>query len=156
MLAALQRTSSLLHATALKYAAHARPRTRRPTPLLAFDNLVLPIPDTPAPRLVSLGVDEATSRRIASVFTRFCDRLKSHLEEDYRRRSQSLQKHASYYQDSKSLSSVTLAYLVWYKKATQEWRSYILDDFAPRLVRARSISSANGRRPFNQVCHVMF
>ncbi|KAI0688026.1 hypothetical protein C8T65DRAFT_675262 [Cerioporus squamosus] len=152
MLAALQRTKALVHASARKYAPHTTQST--PARPLVLEALVLPQPESPTSRLLAQGIEEASAQRISSVFVRFGEQLKAHLEADYQRRCQGLQAHSSYYQDPKSLSLVSLTYLTWYTKATQQWASYLLDDFTPRLLRARLRSRADRipspRRPFNQ------
>ncbi|KAI0673311.1 hypothetical protein C8Q78DRAFT_615894 [Trametes maxima] len=137
MLPLLQRTSSILHASARKYASYA-PLPTSASASLPIKDLELPKPESLAAQLLTLGIDENASHRICSTFDRLSEELKSRLEVDYKRRCRSLQPRAHYFHDDKSVSMLSLTYLTWHKKALQTWSSYILENFVPRLIHAKS------------------
>ncbi|TBU63775.1 hypothetical protein BD310DRAFT_915887 [Dichomitus squalens] len=149
----LRRILSAAQSGARRYASHAQP-IRPVMPSLPITDLCLPLPEPVTPRLVAMGVDEPSSERISSSMMRIALLFKENLDADFRRRCATLRTQAHCLQDPRFLSILSLNYHAVFSKAIDNWTSYILEDFTPRLLKARqlqqdSIAHRSRRRPFN-------
>ncbi len=155
MLAALQRTRSLLLESARKHQLYAPPPTAPSGPSFAVNSLPLPLVEPLWPQLIALGGRDVHARQIPSSLDQATQRLRDVCQDDYRRRQQSIR---TLFQDLKGLSRVHKTYCTIYTTTLKQWTSYVLNDFVPRLLatrnshrETRSTSSTQSRRPFNHV-----
>lgn len=152
MISALRRIHSSAQTLAQRYASYAPPPRHSTSKTI---DLALPPPEPLTRRLMELGIDEQSAERISFAMLRAVSRIRDAFTLDFQRRRQTLQSHLHYFSESQ-LSLIPTTYTNVYAKAIQDWTSYILDTFAPRVLRARMIHqqrdcSPSTRRPFNQV-----
>ncbi|KAH9898221.1 hypothetical protein C8Q73DRAFT_788424 [Cubamyces lactineus] len=157
MLPTLRRIGSRAHTTTRKLASRVPPSSAT-SATLPLRDLILPEPDSVHSRLIELGLDESTTHQVAAAWARFSQRLKTRCLVDFAERRQLLRTRASYYEDDKAFSLLLSAYVTIYQQTLHRWSSYILEDFAPRFLRAQAAfkqkacdsAPSSRRRPFNQ------
>ncbi|KAI0735001.1 hypothetical protein C8Q76DRAFT_791585 [Earliella scabrosa] len=160
MLPLLRQIRSSAEAGAQRYSQYAqKSTTNAPRLSVAMSDLSLSVPEPLTPRLVELGVDEMSARRISSAMRRAVLRLKDSCEVGYAQRRQLLQQRADPAHNSTFLSRIPTAYTMLYNKTVDQWTTYLLTSLTPRILKAQSLrkhdsllsnSSPQPRRPFNQ------
>lgn len=165
---AIRRLSSRLHIDAQRLAVHAVTTFQDPplssTCTLSSDALALMLPDPVAitPQLVELGIEEQYAERMSLAMTTALSRFKTECVEIYQRRLQELQSQPQYIQNPKFLASIPRVYLTIYNAAIRNHTSYLMNDVAPRIVKAQALrkralmdrGASQARSPFNYVSEV--
>ncbi|OSD03248.1 A mating type homeodomain transcription factor [Trametes coccinea BRFM310] len=108
------------------------------SPALDIPALSLPVPESLVPRLLQRGVDYVSAETISGILCRALLRLKNMFEANYKLRCQRLRSEAAFFHDTTFLANLLSAYSIPYHKATRHWTAYIVEDYIPRLLRARS------------------
>nr|VWO96880.1 UhbW1 protein [Ganoderma boninense] len=156
----LKKLTSRLHADVQRLAVHSRPQLPCATASdfsLNLNSLVLSDPSPLAPRLVELGVEAQYAERMSSALITAISRLKHEYQTIFKRRLPLVQTQYRHIQDPKFLESIPLTYHTVYNLAIRNHTAYLLDEVAPRVIKAQRIrqssigalSSARPRRPFN-------
>lgn len=115
--------------------------------------LTLPIPEPLITQLLAVGLDEASAERISSLWSETIVRLKGSTEDIFKRRSRSYNSLAPSTHGSKSSTPLVTLFTGSYFKTIQDLSTYILKDFAPRVIRARRFVGVDSpqRKSFNSV-----
>nr|WCD41986.1 homeodomain HD2 [Ganoderma boninense] len=132
-------------------APYATRPSPSPCPMMATMKLDLPHPESLSSQLLSIGVDKASADRISTAMMRASLKLKGVCEADFDRRRQG--PRAQYFDDAPSLSRISATYASIFKTTTQNWKTYIVENFVPRYLKAQAHhhgSSSRPKRPFNQ------
>lgn len=133
----LRRTHTTAMSMVQKVAARARPSSPSCVIPLPQSNLVLPLPQSLDPQLLSLGVDNQSSARISSVLLDFTRRFRQLCEDDFIRRRSKIRPDI--------LPSLVTAYSAIYTRAIQNWTTYLLQDVIPRVIRAQRLRRSQRR-----------
>lgn len=159
---ALRKLSSRLHSDAGRLATLIPPRS---TPVaavpcvLSLDSLALPDPPSITTSLAKIGVEQQYAERMSTAMTNALLQFKAECQAIFQRRLPLLRVQYQQIQDPKFLATIPLTYLTIYNSAIRNHTSYLLNEVAPRIIRAQQlrhkIKNRGGRvssgTPFNYV-----
>ena len=155
--ALLRRLSSRMQADAQRFSSHAPARDTPDTSpcYLSLDALNLHVPPSLTPKLIALGVERSIARRVSSVMKNASSRFKADCEADFRRKLPTFNAQLQSTRDVKLLTAIPLTYTTIYDMAIRNHTTYLLNDVAPRILRAQNLrlraSSPHAKKPFNYV-----
>ncbi|KAL7285448.1 hypothetical protein ACG7TL_000545 [Trametes sanguinea] len=123
--------------TAQKYSAYSSHGINQTT-AANLHALSLPLPESLVPTLVRLGVDRISAETISGAVTRTLLRLQAVFQADFKQRSQRFRSETAFLRDPAFPDTAVTTYTAIYQRTQRYWIAYVVEDFVPRLLRARS------------------
>lgn len=134
-----------------------RPHAKVSSLKVSLGDLTLLLPAPLAPRLVAVGLQKSHALLISSALDDAALKLKRSFAATYESRRRLLETEVHELQPPGFSFKIPSTFAAVYTKTIENWSSYLLDELAPRILRAqaareRSRSKAPSvKRPFNQV-----